>query len=84
MNFPTMAGFNARTFNAGLRVALSEGAIGWIPFYLERADRHFQNQSWIGSTFGEGRLPSDVFREHLLACFITDRSGLKLRHEIGR
>ncbi len=26
----------------GLRVALSEGGIGWIPFYLDRVDRHFQ------------------------------------------
>ncbi len=67
----------------GLRVALSEGGIGWIPFYLDRVDRHFQNQSWIGNSFGEGKLPSDVFREHVLACYITDPSGLKLRNEIG-
>ena len=67
----------------GLKVALSEGGIGWIPFYLDRVDRHFQNQSWIDNSFGDGKLPSDVFREHFLACYITDPSGLKLRHEIG-
>jgi predicted TIM-barrel fold metal-dependent hydrolase len=67
----------------GLRVALSEGGIGWIPFYLDRVDRHFQNQSWIDNSFGDGKLPSDVFREHFLACYITDPSGLKLRQEIG-
>jgi len=66
----------------GLKVALSEGGIGWIPFYLERVDRHFTNQTWIGNDFG-GKLPSEVFREHFLACFITDPVGLKLRHEIG-
>jgi predicted TIM-barrel fold metal-dependent hydrolase len=66
-----------------LKVALSEGSIGWIPFYLDRVDRHFQNQTWIGNSFGEGKLPSDVFREQILACFITDPSGLKLRHDIG-
>ena len=66
-----------------LTVALSEGGIGWIPFYLDRVDRHFQNQSWIDNSFGDGKLPSDVFREHFLACYITDPSGLKLRHEIG-
>ncbi len=66
-----------------LKVALSEGGIGWIPFYLDRVDRHYQNQSWIDNSFGEGKLPSDVFREHFLACYITDPSGLKLRHEIG-
>ena len=66
-----------------LKVALSEGGIGWIPFYLDRVDRHFQNHGWIDSSFGEGKLPSDVFRDQILACFITDPSGLKLRKEIG-
>jgi predicted TIM-barrel fold metal-dependent hydrolase len=65
-----------------LRVALSEGGIGWIPFYLDRADRHFKNQKWIGNDFG-GKLPSEVFRDHFLACYITDPSGIKMRNEIG-
>jgi len=65
-----------------LKVALSEGGIGWIPFYLERVDRHFSNQTWIHNDFS-GKLPSEVFREHFLACFITDPSGLKMRHDIG-
>ena len=65
-----------------LKVALSEGGIGWIPFYLDRADRHFQNQAWLDNDFG-GKLPSDVFRDHILACYITDPSGLELRHRIG-
>ena len=65
-----------------LRVAPSEGGIGWIPFYLERIDRHFRNQAWIGNDFG-GKLPSEVFRDHFLACYITDPVGVKLRHEIG-
>jgi predicted TIM-barrel fold metal-dependent hydrolase len=66
-----------------LRVAMSEGSIGWIPFYLDRVDRHVQNQTWIDNSFDEGKLPSDVFRDQILACFITDPSGLKLRNEIG-
>jgi predicted TIM-barrel fold metal-dependent hydrolase len=65
-----------------LRVALSEGGIGWIPFYLDRVDRHFKNQTWIHSDFG-GKLPSEVFRDHILACFITDPSGLDAQHRIG-
>ena len=31
-----------------LKVALSEGGIGWIPFYLDRLDRHVDNQRWTG------------------------------------
>ncbi len=67
-----------------LKVALSEGGIGWIPFYLERVDRHFENQRWLHTRddFG-GKLPSEVFREHILACFITDPSGLQLRDKVG-
>jgi len=66
----------------GLKVALSEGGIGWIPFYLDRIDRHFRNQAWIRNDFG-GKLPSEVFRDHVLACFITDPSGLAARERIG-
>jgi predicted TIM-barrel fold metal-dependent hydrolase len=67
-----------------LKVALSEGGIGWIPFYFDRIDRHFQNQRWLhgGDDFG-GKLPSEVFRDHFLACYITDPSGLLLRDRIG-
>jgi cytochrome P450 len=67
-----------------LRVALSEGGIGWIPFYFDRIDRHFWNQDWLHDRddFG-GKQPSEVFRDHFLACFITDPSGLELRHRIG-
>ncbi len=31
----------------------------------------------------QDRLPSEVFREHSLACYVTDPTSLKLRHEIG-
>ena len=67
-----------------LRVALSEGGIGWIPFYFDRIDRHYDNQEWLhhDEDFG-GKMPSEVFREHILACYITDPSGLLLRDRIG-
>ncbi|KPM56204.1 amidohydrolase [Frankia sp. R43] len=65
-----------------LKIAFSEAGIGWIPFYLERVDRHVRNQVWLHNDFG-GRLPSEIFREHVLGCFITDLSGLKARHDIG-
>ena len=28
-------------------------------------------------------MPSDVFREHVVTCFIDDPIGIKLRHEVG-
>ena len=65
-----------------LKVAWSEAGIGWIPFYLDRCDRHYTNQIWLGHDF-KGKLPSDIFREHSLACYVTDPTALKVRHEIG-
>ena len=65
-----------------LKIAWSEGGIGWIPFLLDRCDRHYLNQQWTGQDFGD-KLPSDVFREHALACFISDPTSLKLYKEIG-
>jgi predicted TIM-barrel fold metal-dependent hydrolase len=65
-----------------LKVAYSEGGIGWIPFYLDRCDRHYTNQRWTRQEFG-GKLPSEVFKDHSLACFITDPSALRLRDVIG-
>jgi predicted TIM-barrel fold metal-dependent hydrolase len=66
-----------------LKIALSEGGTGWIPYFLERVDRTFEMHStWTLQDFG-GKLPSEVFREHFLTCFISDSLGVKLRHEIG-
>ena len=66
-----------------LKIALSEGGIGWIPYFLERADfTHMQHGAWTNMDLG-GRLPSQIFREHFLTCFIDDAFGLKNRHDIG-
>jgi predicted TIM-barrel fold metal-dependent hydrolase len=65
-----------------LKIAWSEAGIVWIPGFLDRCDRHLRNQRWLGHDFG-GKLPSEVFREHSLACFVTDPSGLLLRDRIG-
>jgi predicted TIM-barrel fold metal-dependent hydrolase len=67
-----------------LKIALSEGGIGWIPYFLERADFAFQqHHAWTHADFGKGRLPSDVFREHFLTCFIDDKFGLANIDAIG-
>jgi predicted TIM-barrel fold metal-dependent hydrolase len=67
----------------GLKIALTEGGIGWIPYFLERCDRTFEyHHEWTGQDF-DGRLPSEVFREHFLTCFINDPVGVELRHKIG-
>jgi hypothetical protein len=41
------------------------------------------HHAWTGMDFGDGVVPSDVFRRHILTCFIADPIGLALRDEIG-
>jgi len=59
-----------------LKVALSEGGIGWMPYFLEQADHKLIHHGpWTGMDFG-GRLPSEIFKEHVFGCFIEDRAGM--------
>ena len=66
-----------------IRIALSEGGTGWIPYFLDRVDRTYDmHHAWTGQDFGR-KMPSEVFREHFLTCFIADPVGVQLRHLIG-
>ena len=60
-----------------LKLALSEGGIGWVPYLLERADFTYKHhKAWTNSNF-HGELPSDYFKRHMITCFIDDVFGLK-------
>ncbi len=66
-----------------LRIALSEGGIGWIPYFLERIDYTYQHhKAWTNQDFGD-RLPSQVFNENIITCFIDDAVGIELRHHLN-
>lgn len=66
-----------------LKIALSEGGTGWIPYFMDRADRTYDmHHLWTGQDFGD-LLPSEVFRRQFLTCFIDDPVGVLMRHEIG-
>src|SRR3954454_8509321 len=66
-----------------IRIALSEGGTGWIPYFIDRLDRTYDmHHLWTGQDFGD-QLPSEVFRERFLTCFISDPVGVQLRDQIG-
>jgi hypothetical protein len=62
-----------------LTFALTEGDIGWIPYFLQRAE-HVQRRhsGWTMHQFPDGKGPSDVFLERVLCCFIEDAVGIEL------
>ena len=66
-----------------MRVALSEGGTGWIPVLPRPARPHLRHAPPVDRSGLRRQLPSEVFREHFLTCFIADPIGLKLRDDIG-
>src|SRR3546814_17430804 len=66
-----------------LKIALSEGSIGWVPYFLERAETTVrQHSAWTNLNLG-GLTPTEIFRRHFLTCFIEDNFGLENRPAIG-
>jgi predicted TIM-barrel fold metal-dependent hydrolase len=66
-----------------LRFAMSEGGIGWVPYFLDRIDGVYdKHRPWTHQDFGTRR-PSDVVREQIIFCFVYDNPGLALRDMIG-
>jgi predicted TIM-barrel fold metal-dependent hydrolase len=66
-----------------VRFVLSEGGIGWVPYFLERSDFTYRHhRAWTGVDLGDD-LPSELFRRRFVLCFIDDSAGLALRDRIG-
>jgi predicted TIM-barrel fold metal-dependent hydrolase len=65
-----------------LKIALSEGGIGWMPYMAERIDYVWERHRWYNDVNRDIR-PSELFRRHIFGCFISDYAGIEARHRIG-
>ena len=67
-----------------LKIAYSEGQIGWIPYILERANNVWEeNRGWGGIADKVLVPPSQLFKEHVYGCYFDDPHGLRSLEEIG-
>ena len=67
-----------------LKLAYSEGQIGWIPYILERADAVWKdNIAWGGVADKVKRPPSEYYYESIYGCFFDDAHGLKSLESVG-
>jgi predicted TIM-barrel fold metal-dependent hydrolase len=66
-----------------LKIAYSEGNIGWIPYILERADRLWMNQDWMFDRAKTPEPPSTYYAEHIFGCYISDAHGLQSLDVVG-
>ena len=67
-----------------LKIAYSEGQIGWLPYALERADDVWsEHRAWAGVGDKVPEPPSTYFRRQVYGCFFRDQHGLDSLDAIG-
>lgn len=67
-----------------LKLAYSEGQIGWIPYALERADTVWEHHdSWIHAKERIPEPPSSYYWGRVFGCFTSDEHGLKNLDAVG-
>jgi predicted TIM-barrel fold metal-dependent hydrolase len=67
-----------------LKLAYSEGQIGWIPYALERADTVWdKHDAWQNSKALIPEPPSTYYYGRIFGCFTADHHGLHSLAEVG-
>ena len=66
-----------------LKLLYAESQIGWIPYFIERADDTWRTHQWAQ---GEKRIPkppSHYYKRHVYSCFFKDTVWIDLLDRIG-
>ena len=65
-----------------LKVCWIETGVGWLPHFIDCLDdRYWRNRSWGDLPIKQP--PSYYWYQNNAATFISDRSGIALRHQVG-
>jgi predicted TIM-barrel fold metal-dependent hydrolase len=67
-----------------LKLAYSEGQIGWIPYVLERADTVWrEHRAWVGVKDIVPEAPSTYYYRNIFGCFFRDHHGVDSLDKVG-
>jgi predicted TIM-barrel fold metal-dependent hydrolase len=67
-----------------LKLAYSEGQIGWIPYVLERADTVWlEHRAWGGVKNTIPEPPSTYYYRQIYGCFFRDHHGIDSLDKVG-
>ena len=67
-----------------LKLAYSEGQIGWLPYILERADDVWsEHRAWGGVADIIPEPPSSYYYKQVFGCFFRDQHGLDSIEKVG-
>lgn len=67
---------------ANLKIVLSEGGAGWVPYAIERADKVFTDNRFTANeaigmpALRSTTLPSEAFAEHMYVCLVDEAFAL--------
>ncbi|MGI9602334.1 MAG: amidohydrolase family protein [Acidimicrobiales bacterium] len=67
----------------GLKLMYAESQIGWIPYFVERADDTWHTHQWAQGEERSELPPSHYYRRHIHSCFFKDTVGIELLDKIG-
>ena len=66
-----------------LTLVSGEGRIGWLAFFAERLDDSYRRHRHHMELPPLQRSPSEYLRENVYSTFVSDRTGVLLREQIG-
>lgn len=66
-----------------IKIALSEGGIGWVPALLDRLDHMLSYHAMYGTWSGIELTPAEVLQRNFYFCAVEDPSTFALRDRIG-
>ncbi len=66
-----------------LKIAMSEGGIGWVAMLLDRLDNIVDRSGYGRDYDASGLRPADVLQRNFWFCTIDDPSTIDTRHRIG-
>jgi predicted TIM-barrel fold metal-dependent hydrolase len=67
----------------GIKIAMAEGGIGWVPMLLDRLDYVVHHSAQQGGVWDGPLLPSEALRRNFWFCTIDIGSTFELREHIG-
>lgn len=67
-----------------LHFSLTEGDIGWIPYFLQRSEKVRERHGpWMNHPDPQGRTPKQLFHDQVICCFISDDIGVRLMDQFN-
>jgi predicted TIM-barrel fold metal-dependent hydrolase len=66
-----------------LKIAMSEGGIGWVAMLLDRLDNLVDRSGYLSDGYGPDNRPADVLKRNFWFCTIDDPSTIDTRYRIG-